>query len=174
MRWCCCVWRITGNGRKAAGSEAGSHAKEKAEVVKLNARSEAKQFLGKLQSILGRGAYYEGAGQIYFPPLQIDCPGPAKARASSWPRDLGVCSLAAANVRRAFALRTFGFSGGLGICAKRMKGVLARCIKKGVFPGKPAMPFPRNHLTVRHWLKKRPFSAKMEKKTTGAARRPWN
>ncbi|OUO72398.1 hypothetical protein B5F54_15220 [Anaeromassilibacillus sp. An250] len=79
--------------------------------MKLNARSEAKQFLGKLQSILGRGAYYEGAGQIYFPPLQIDCPGPAKARASSWPRDLGVCSLAAANVRRAFALRTFGISG---------------------------------------------------------------
>ena len=83
MPWCCCVWRITGNGRKAAGSEAGSHAKEKAEVVKLNARSEAKQFHGKLQSILGRGAYYEGAGQIYFPPPQIGCPGPARARASS-------------------------------------------------------------------------------------------
>ncbi len=50
-------------------------------------------------------------GKYIFHRFTIDRPGSAKARASSWPRDIGVCSLAAANVRRVDALRTFGFQG---------------------------------------------------------------
>ena len=50
-----------------------------------------------------------GRGKYIFHRFTIDRPGSAKTRASSWPRDIGVCSLAAANVRRVDALRPFGF-----------------------------------------------------------------